>query len=220
MPTQNLTSTYGSGLTHDTWILGAGGSKAAALATNDGDSTYVRTIGTSGQDMKFDDWPTGVGLVNDVRSRAYAKYEAGSKNVSIGVETSAGNTTTLFGLSTGYVLKATGSLAKPGGGSWEASDAARDATWFHMTANADGSNGVRVTQAYLWIDYTQAGEAFLSFWSFLGPLLGASLTLSQFRSALELVARAHPSILSFSEVDVREYWRAFRSWRRPCYSIG
>lgn len=51
-------------------------------------------------------------------------------------------------------------------------------------------------------------ESFITFWSWLGPLLGAALTYPQFCSALDIVARIHPTIRSFSERDKREMWLA------------
>lgn len=218
MPTVNLTGTTdGSGLLHDTWILGAG-SRYTALATNDGDTSYLSTIGVTFQDMKFSDWPS-IGFINSITASVVGKDITDPKTITYGVENGSGTSTDTYLTTGAYVLDTSSALSKPGGGAWLSTDGEVDTTWFHMSADADGGNEVRVTQAYLTLDYETPGGFVFAFG--LGPALAGLQAFPFFRDFTAFMAswqRRSPECL-LSGAEVRRAWSELREHRAPVWGV-
>lgn len=112
----------------DSWTLGAGASKVVAVATNDGDTSFINSGTTNGTQEQFstnDPATIGAGdAIASVAIRATCK-RGGSQNANyvvtavVGANTSAGATQT----STSVYAETTDTFAtKPGGGAWTLAD--------------------------------------------------------------------------------------------------
>ena len=222
MPVSNLTVTNTSGVPYDQWSLLAGANKTVAVQTNDGLTSYIADGNVGHRQCWNVGWPTDVGGVNSIKAQGYVRRATADDNrCAIGVRNSGGETDYNPGaLSESFTQKTSGSLARPGGGSWTAADCASGVTWLQIRQTQGGAAGnAQCTELHMILDYSLPGAAFITFWSWLGPLLGSALTFDQFCGALDLVARVHPTIRAFSARDKREMWRAFCAWQRPAFAF-
>lgn len=171
-----------SGISIDQWLLGAGASKVAAVQTNDGDTSYIRS-GTTNNGQQFNvAWPTGIAAVNSLTAKGYAKYvttsgwHSGVGCYLAGVGADISNDV----LTNAYALY-TRTCVRPGGGSWSASDCRSGVTYLYVsTYTSPGGGNVYCTQLWFTLDYTPASGGFnFIIGSLIGPLLGSALLLSQ-----------------------------------------
>ena len=215
MPVENLQAANVSGVPLDQWAFFSS-SKVNDIQEGSGTGSFIYED-TVGQRQCYNvAWPSAdvIGAVNSLKVRAENSVTSGSGTIGLGVRNGAGETESSHAVGPTPGWDETGALAKPGGGGWVPSDCADGVTYLQFRRVASTAQ-MRVYEGWVILDYENPGEAFITFLSWLGPLLGAALTYGQFCRALELVARVHPTIRAFSEADKREMWQAFCGWRRP-----
>lgn len=223
MPVSNLACADISGVPYDQWNLAVGATKVAAVASNDGDTTYLNS-GASNTRQCFNlSWPTDIGTVNSLVANAYMKYATDPAwQAGVGVRNSAGEDTSTTSLTSSYALYSR-TCSKPGGGSWSAADCASGVTWIQIrNYTSPGGGHVRCTYVYLTLDYTQPAGCFIPIWSFLLPFLGAGIELANL-PALARVLRCRevrPGIRTWFRPDeYAEALRVYREWRRPAFAF-
>jgi hypothetical protein len=214
MPVSDLAASDITGVPYDQWQLYAGASKVAAVATNDGDTTIIRS-GKSNYRQCFNvSWPSFIGKVNSLVAKGYLKYVTAAWNAGVGCRNSAGEDMSNVGMTASYALY-TRTCSRPGGGSWGPSDCASGVTWLQvMCYTSPGSGNVPCTQLWFTLDYDVAGSCvIIQILSVLLPFLGPGLTLAQMDGINRLLYR-----LARTRLRPDEYAAALaslREWRRP-----
>lgn len=182
MPTSNLAAANISGVPYDQWQLTAGATKVAAVAANDGDTTYIRS-GTSNNIQCFNvTWPAAgvVGSVNSLIARGYLKYATdASWHAGVGCRNTSGENVSNITMTNAYALYSH-TCSRPGGGSFTYADCANGVTWLEVrNYTSPGSGNVPCTMLYFTLDYEVAGAVvFVNFLSVLLPMFGVLAGLS------------------------------------------
>lgn len=191
----------------DGWTLGAGANKQAAVQANDGDTSYIYDTGSSNtQTFLMDDLPSYAKLViGEPIVVLTARYFSGtSRNIKgrLKFPSAASADATAQAMTNSYASYAF-TPGRPGGGSWSVADVNNvGAGCINGTGDADG----RVTMIQMQVEYkTGGGNMAYLMAEFLGPVLGAALTLRDLaRVRLEL-ARVTKSKLVPTEAELREF---------------
>jgi hypothetical protein len=199
-------------ITQDQWTLGAGASKLAALAANDGDTSYVYTAAGTTKDDRY--------LFPILAAKSpVTSCTLGAVVRSTGTPTSGnfliwdGITWQNFGIGTSYAAKTCAFYSL----SVEALNTVAPGIY------AGGINvDARVTQFYRTTVYDLAA-CFIrtKVMSVLLPLIGSAIGLSHLPGLSREFTRLHTlahrgrSRLELSEAEMRQWLRELHAWRRP-----
>jgi len=218
MPVANLAMADITGVPYDQWTRTGGASKVDAMNTDDGDTSYLAPT-AGGQLQCFNvAWPADIAGVNSIKNAAKMSATDAGLHGIIGVRNGSGHTVYDTGgsMSGSYVLYTSTALSRPGGGSWTPTDCANGVTYYELGFTTGGAGQLRCTYGYLILDYLATGGFMVLLTSFLLPLIGAGLMLSDMPGLnRELARRSHSLTGGRQEYHLRadEYPLAFRALR-------
>ena len=145
--------------TTDEWTLGAGASKAAAVASNDGDTSYIHDNSASARTQLFDidtSGPTTFAYISAIRVYARVKWVSDSSTIPavvIGINGSTSTTALSDAGASDYELLS-GTMTRPGGGDWTDADlrlTGANRFQFGIQIGSDAQD-MRCTECYVEVD--------------------------------------------------------------------
>jgi hypothetical protein len=216
--------------TYDSWTLGAGATKVAAVdpsdpVVHDADTSYISiTAGAVNLKQSFvldNGLPTATILtVNAFSMNTRARTTSGVAGTESYFQFVRRASTDGAGISdspgTAYQTKTTNPFTRPGGGSWVAADfVPGNIQGAVQTANGSAL-AFRVTSLWGELDFVApTGGNAMILTSLLGPLFGAGLLLREVAAAAQLLAARSQVLLTPEEVRVA--WRELLVDRRRVY---
>lgn len=214
---------------YDAWSGTGGNKNSAARPTggrtgpmvHDDATTSISSPGTVPAAQALNtDWPSPVGSISGI-TLAMRDTSGGFRERRCYFVNASGTPGTIVhdvGDITGYrtVGPSDASGARPGGGSWVASDVADDKTTFLAVDHIVGTGGVSVTSVWGELTYVTPSGGFVPLFYSL-PFVGLLLNQVDMDRVLEWRRLYHPRHTILTELERDQAWRELKEYRNPTF---